>query len=182
MAIAADHAGVPLLSIVLEEVRRLGHEPLDLGIHDASAADDYPDRAAEIAAAPLKPDIAMPVLVGGFVFAADLIRALGGLANGYGSEEGVCGVLTGAACLLGLYAGKGTDDDHEDEMLKYLLNDLMVWFEKTVGGRHGGITCGMIVGDRTEVRQRCGAIVAETYAYVTELLAASGYDITQGKA
>jgi hypoxanthine phosphoribosyltransferase len=32
--------------------------------------------AAAIAAAPLKPDIAMPVLVGGFVFAADLIRAL----------------------------------------------------------------------------------------------------------
>jgi len=32
--------------------------------------------AAEIAAAPLKPDIAMPVLVGGFIFAADLIRAL----------------------------------------------------------------------------------------------------------
>ena len=32
--------------------------------------------AAEIAAAPRRPDIAMPVLVGGFVFAADLIRAL----------------------------------------------------------------------------------------------------------
>ena len=32
--------------------------------------------AAEIAAAPLKPDVAMPVLVGGFVFAADLVRAL----------------------------------------------------------------------------------------------------------
>jgi hypoxanthine phosphoribosyltransferase len=31
---------------------------------------------AEIAAGPLKPDIAMPILVGGFVFAADLIRAL----------------------------------------------------------------------------------------------------------
>jgi hypoxanthine phosphoribosyltransferase len=31
---------------------------------------------AEIAASPLKPDIAMPILVGGFVFAADLIRAL----------------------------------------------------------------------------------------------------------
>ena len=111
----------------------------------------------------------------------DLIRALGGLANGYGSEEGVCGVLTGAACLLGLYAGKGTDDEHEDEILKYMLNDLMVWFERTVGGRHGGITCGMIVGDRTEVRQRCGAIVAEAYAYVMELLASSGYDITTGK-
>lgn len=32
--------------------------------------------ARAIAASPLRPDIAMPVLLGGFVFAADLIRAL----------------------------------------------------------------------------------------------------------
>jgi hypoxanthine phosphoribosyltransferase len=32
--------------------------------------------ARTIAAAPLVPDIAMPVLVGGFIFAADLLRAL----------------------------------------------------------------------------------------------------------
>ena len=32
--------------------------------------------AREIAALPQKPDIAMPILVGGFVFAADLVRAL----------------------------------------------------------------------------------------------------------
>jgi hypoxanthine phosphoribosyltransferase len=32
--------------------------------------------ARKIASAPLVPDIAMPVLVGGFVFAADLLRAL----------------------------------------------------------------------------------------------------------
>jgi hypoxanthine phosphoribosyltransferase len=32
--------------------------------------------AKDIAASRLKPDIAMPILVGGFVFAADLIRAL----------------------------------------------------------------------------------------------------------
>ncbi len=32
--------------------------------------------AKDIAASPLKPDIAMPVLVGGFIFAADLVRAL----------------------------------------------------------------------------------------------------------
>lgn len=37
--------------------------------------------AREIAAAPQRPDIAMPILVGGFVFAADLVRAL--------SKEGV---------------------------------------------------------------------------------------------
>jgi len=32
--------------------------------------------AREIAALPKKPDIAMPILVGGFIFAADLVRAL----------------------------------------------------------------------------------------------------------
>jgi len=37
--------------------------------------------ALEIAAVPQRPDIAMPILVGGFVFAADLVRAL--------SKEGV---------------------------------------------------------------------------------------------
>ena len=37
--------------------------------------------AREIAGAPQRPDIAMPILVGGFVFAADLVRAL--------SKEGV---------------------------------------------------------------------------------------------
>ena len=111
----------------------------------------------------------------------DLIRAMGGLANGCGHDSGTCGVLTGAACMLSLYAGKGTDDEHEDEILKYLLNDLTVWFEETVGGRYGGINCGTIVGDRTEVRQRCGGIVAETYRYAVDLLVASGYDVSRGR-
>lgn len=111
----------------------------------------------------------------------DLIRAMGGLANGYGSEEGVCGTLTGAACLLALYAGKGTDDEHEDENLRFMLQDLREWFLQTVGSRHGGITCGTIVGDRSEVRQRCGAVVAETWVKVVELLRASGYDIASGR-
>jgi hypothetical protein len=111
----------------------------------------------------------------------DLIRAMGGLANGCGVASGPCGVFTGAACVLSLYAGKGTDDEQEDHQLQYLLRDLMDWFEKTVGSRFGGITCEAIVGDRTEVRQRCGAITAETWAKVVELLHAAGYDITCGR-
>ncbi len=51
VAVAADHAGSLLLTPVLDEVRRLGHEALDLGTHDAVTPDDYPDRAADIAAA-----------------------------------------------------------------------------------------------------------------------------------
>ena len=51
VAVAADHAGSVLLTPVLKEVRRLGHEGLDLGTHDAVTPDDYPDRAADLAAA-----------------------------------------------------------------------------------------------------------------------------------
>jgi ribose 5-phosphate isomerase B len=51
VAVAADHAGSLLLTPVLECVRGLGHEVLDLGTHDAITPDDYPDRAADIAAA-----------------------------------------------------------------------------------------------------------------------------------
>ena len=42
--------------------------------------------AAEIAKAPQKPDIAMPILVGGFVFAADLMRALSNAGVGLDVE------------------------------------------------------------------------------------------------
>ena len=111
----------------------------------------------------------------------DLIRTMGGLANGCGFSNGPCGTLTGAACLLSLYAGKGTDNEHEDEGLTYLLRDLGAWFTQKYGNQYGGITCESIVGDRTEIRQRCGAIVAETYAKVMELLIAGGYDVTAGK-
>lgn len=51
IAVAADHAGSLLLNPVLAELKRLGHEALDLGTHDAASADDYPDRAADVAAA-----------------------------------------------------------------------------------------------------------------------------------
>lgn len=51
VAIAADHAGSLLLAPVLDEVRRLGHEALDLGTHDSVTPDDYPDRASDLAVA-----------------------------------------------------------------------------------------------------------------------------------
>ncbi|MDA8428532.1 MAG: C-GCAxxG-C-C family protein [Geobacteraceae bacterium] len=111
----------------------------------------------------------------------DLIRAMGGLANGCGFASGPCGTLTGAACLLSLYAGKGVDDEYQDEGLQYMLRDLGEWFSQTYGERYGDTTCETIVGDRSEMRQRCGAIVAETYTKVLELLIAGGYDVAVGK-
>lgn len=49
IAVGADHAGTPLNEVVISELRRLGHEVVDLGTHDPSQPDDYPDYAAAVA-------------------------------------------------------------------------------------------------------------------------------------
>jgi len=47
IAVAADHAGFPLKDAVIEEVRRLGATPIDLGT-DSTAPVDYPDYAEAV--------------------------------------------------------------------------------------------------------------------------------------
>lgn len=49
IAVGADHAGVPLNELAIAELRRLGHEVIDKGTHDASQPDDYPDYAVAVA-------------------------------------------------------------------------------------------------------------------------------------
>jgi ribose 5-phosphate isomerase B len=47
VAVGADHAGFPLKVKLLEVVRRLGHEPIDLGTHTTEPV-DYPDIARAV--------------------------------------------------------------------------------------------------------------------------------------
>lgn len=42
IAVACDHAGFPLKSVVLETVRAMGHEPIDLGTFSTESV-DFPD-------------------------------------------------------------------------------------------------------------------------------------------
>jgi ribose 5-phosphate isomerase B len=49
IAVGADHAGTPLNELAIAELRKLGHEVVDLGTHDPSQPDDYPDYAAAVA-------------------------------------------------------------------------------------------------------------------------------------
>ncbi len=49
IAVAADHAGVPFNERAITELQKLGHEIVDLGTHDPSQPDDYPDYAAAVA-------------------------------------------------------------------------------------------------------------------------------------
>jgi ribose 5-phosphate isomerase B len=47
IAVACDHAGFPLMEIVLETIRQAGHEPIDLGTHSSEPV-DYPDYAVKL--------------------------------------------------------------------------------------------------------------------------------------
>jgi ribose 5-phosphate isomerase B len=47
--IGSDHAGFPLKQRLVEELRKLGYEPLDLGTY-SGASTDYPDFAHAVAA------------------------------------------------------------------------------------------------------------------------------------
>ena len=48
VAVAFDHRGVKLRERILEELRRLGHDPVDLGTDKPEPRVDYPDKAKEI--------------------------------------------------------------------------------------------------------------------------------------
>ena len=53
IAVGCDHAGFPLKQAAIDELRRLGHEVLDLGT-DSEEAVDYPDFAQAVAEAVMR--------------------------------------------------------------------------------------------------------------------------------
>lgn len=48
IALGADHAGAELKNELIQTVRNLGHEPIDLGGDGSDASDDYPDYAEKV--------------------------------------------------------------------------------------------------------------------------------------
>jgi hypothetical protein len=107
-----------------------------------------------------------------------LVRAVGGLAYGCGSGRGSCGVLTGGCCLLALYAGKGSDGEVPSDRFDLMLQELNDWFASYTGCDPGDMSCESIVGEAGPAasRQRCGALVGDTYAKVMEILTVNEID------
>jgi ribose 5-phosphate isomerase B len=64
IGVACDHGGFPLKGRVLDEVRRAGHEPLDLGTNSTDAV-DYPDFAEKLGLAIQRGDVERGVLLCG---------------------------------------------------------------------------------------------------------------------
>lgn len=104
---------------------------------------------------------------------AGLIRAMSGLSGGVGSLGNLCGALTGGACLIGLYAGKGHAGEDEHDRFFLMIDELADWFVNMVGRQCGGITC-VEIGDCSLALEtpllRCCSIITATWNKVEEIL------------
>ena len=110
----------------------------------------------------------------------ELVRAMEGLAYGCGSGRATCGALTGGCCMLALAGGKGTDAEASSERLPLMLQELTDWFVQKAEGKNSGIDCEAITGEAGPAasREKCGKLVAGTYAQVLEILVQNGFDAT----
>jgi hypothetical protein len=109
----------------------------------------------------------------------DLVRCMHPLAGGLGFQGDTCGALSGAACLLGLYAGKGLAEEQEDPRLLFMAEDLVKWFKDGYGCQYGGIRCDEIIGESMKKQgERCPGMVAGTFQKVKELLVENGFDLS----
>lgn len=104
-----------------------------------------------------------------------LVRAMAGLCEGSSCGD-LCGVASGAACVLSLYAAKGSDEEQPLDCYPILLSQFMDWF-KTSATTWGGIRCEDIVafqgGRKPEV---CGDIMLRSREIILAILTENNLD------
>lgn len=104
----------------------------------------------------------------------ELVRAMAGLCVGVGGSGRTCGVLTGGACLLGLYAGKGSAEEERSGNLNKMIMEYSDWFEE----ENESTECQDLVGvDALEdIREnmvypvKCGNLMNKAYKKTREIL------------
>lgn len=124
----------------------------------------------------------------------NLVRAMGGLAQGIGNTGNICGALAGGLCMLAMYTAKGNDFEQEMPKNQILMDELVSWFsDEMTGGK--AITCDAIlgIGDKNDVQeaeaiirvmdgQRCGFLVAKIWEKCVNLLREYEIDPTMERA
>jgi hypothetical protein len=112
----------------------------------------------------------------------DLLRAMGGLAQGGGGSGELCGALSGGFCLIGLYCGKGSDGELPDGREILLMEGLLSWFRDQPFARVG-LTCDAILGKAASGMDPalCGEIVSGVWQTVLTLLLENGLDPGEGR-
>jgi hypothetical protein len=109
----------------------------------------------------------------------DLVRSMGGLCFGMNAGE-VCGALSGGACLISLYSGKGTEEEEPHDRHLLMVFELVDWFKGIADSEYGGTRCDDIL-ERFPDRSICGRIVADTYGKCMDILVSHGFDPAVGK-
>ena len=84
-----------------------------------------------------------------------LVRAMAGLCEGSSCGD-LCGVASGAACVLSLYAAKGSDEEQPLDCYPIMLSQFMDWFKSTAT-EWGGIRCNVVVPHRAPLDRSCVA-------------------------
>lgn len=106
----------------------------------------------------------------------DLIKAVSALAGGIGFSGEACGALTGGACLLGLFTGRGSAAEDEDPKMKVMITELVEWFSGKYGTTYHGIRCRDITEDDPNIAPtRCPRIVAAVHKKVKSILGENGF-------
>ncbi len=100
-----------------------------------------------------------------------LVRSAAALGSGLGGCGRVCGALTGAVLLLGLYAGWETPDETENT-LNLMTEELISWFEDN----YGSLDCEDITKNRQSAKATlCPGLTEETYQKAMEILESYGF-------
>jgi len=114
---------------------------------------------------------------------AELIRAVNGLCKGMGRMDEACGVMSGGACLMALYAGKGAPEEERHERYPELLDAFTSWFKEEACSGFCGTRCIDIVGEEGPAPKPgvCGKLVAQAFDKAVAILAENGLDPSQPK-
>ena len=100
-----------------------------------------------------------------------LVKAMGGLNGGVGFSQGLCGCMTGGACVISYFTGKGEDTGYEDPQHKPALGEFTAWFEEEMTGEYGGIDCRDITkGNPAKRVEYCPQIIRATFEKCMEIL------------
>lgn len=110
----------------------------------------------------------------------DLLRAVNGLCIGIGSNQKICGVLTGGIAILGLYAGKGSDKEFPKPEYSAMADKYTEWFESEFESTECSDIIGVCTVTDYKTNQnyilKCGDILIKSYEKIAEILSEHDFE------
>lgn len=108
-----------------------------------------------------------------------LVKAMAGLCAGVGNTGKTCGIVTGGACLFGIYAGKGIDTQTRDGNLKGMIQKYVEWFEEEFESTQcvDMITVDVLndMNNNEGYPIKCGNAIQKSYNKIIEILKEYSY-------